>query len=327
VTDAVERIVARLAAGGGHDGWVSGEALAAELGVTRAAVGKQVRGLRERGFAIDAQPRRGYRLVRMPDTLEPAIVRPRLATRWLARQLDWLAECDSTNDEAAARARAGAVAGTTVLSEAQRRGRGRIGRVWFSPPGRNVYASVVVRPALAPASVPPLALAVGVAAWEALRALGVPVDLKWPNDLLVGRRKLGGVLIEMASELTRVSFVVIGLGINVNLTEDELPEELRPIATSVRIATGSAPARAELFARVAERLEGWYERFLGEGAGAAVAAFRVAAAPTLGRRVQVAGEGPSPILGIAEDVSDDGRLLVRDDAGRRHAITAGEVAL
>src|SRR5262249_14592862 len=147
--------------------------------------------------------------------------------------------------------------GLCVVAEAQQRGRGRVGRQWFSPPRRNVYLSLVVRPPLAPMALPPLALAVGVAAHETLRALGVAVDLKWPNDLLApvrggapagsaGRggglqppvgsaRKLGGILIEMASELTRVSFAVIGIGVNVNLAREDIPDALAPVATSMAI--------------------------------------------------------------------------------------------
>src|SRR5262245_6212265 len=132
---ADEVIVARLHGGG----WVSGEALARELGVSRSAVGKHVAALRERGFDIEARAHRGYRLRAMPDSLEPAVVRPLLETRWAGQKLEWHERCGSTNDLAAERARAGAPHGLCVVAEAQERGRGRVGRQWFSPSRKNVY--------------------------------------------------------------------------------------------------------------------------------------------------------------------------------------------
>jgi BirA family biotin operon repressor/biotin-[acetyl-CoA-carboxylase] ligase len=172
-----------------------------------------------------------------------------------------------------------------------------------------------------------MALAVGVAAHETLRALGVGVDLKWPNDLLAHGRKLGGILIEMASELTRVSFAVIGIGVNVNLAREEIPDALAPIATSMAIESGRTFARAEVAARLLAAIERRYEEFEREGPAPAARAFREGARATLGRRVRIAGDAGHELEGIAEDIGDDGRLILRDDAGQPHAIFAGEVLL
>ncbi|HJZ86634.1 MAG TPA: biotin--[acetyl-CoA-carboxylase] ligase [Polyangia bacterium] len=320
-----ETIVARLRACAGA--WVSGQTLAHELGLSRAAVAKRVAALRLRGFQIDAQARRGYRLLGLPDSLETAVLVPLLHTRWAGRPLEWVESCSSTSDVAAERARAGAPHGLCVVAEAQERGRGRAGRVWFSPPRANLYLSLLVRPPLPPVRVPPLALAVGVAAAEALHEQGLAVDLKWPNDLLVRGRKLGGILIEMASELERVSFAVIGIGVNVNVQAPALPEELRDRATSMAIETGHAHVRAQVAACLLERVEAWYERFVAEGPGPAARAFRAAAQATLGRRVRVLSDRDAPIEGVAEDISDEGALLLRDESGRVQTIVAGEVVL
>ena len=319
--EADEVIVARLRGGE----WVSGEDLARELGLSRAAVGKRVGTLRERGFDIEARANRGYRLRALPDSLEPAVLAPLLTTKWAARALEWRESCGSTNDLAAEKARAAAAHGLCVVAEAQQRGRGRVGRQWFSPPRRNVYLSLLVRPPLAPMALPPLALAVGVAAHEALAELGVAVDLKWPNDVLAGGKKLGGILIEMASELTRVSFAVIGIGVNVNLAADEIPGELRSIATSMKIETGRSFARAEVAAALLGAIERRYEEFEREGPAPAARAFRDKARATLGRRVRVSAD--RELEGVAEDIGDDGRLILRDDAGHAHSIVAGEVLL
>jgi BirA family biotin operon repressor/biotin-[acetyl-CoA-carboxylase] ligase len=319
--EADEVIVARLRGGE----WVSGEDLAAELGLSRAAVGKRVGALRDRGFDIEARVNRGYRLIALPDSLEPAVLAPLLTTKWAARALDWHESCGSTNDIAAEKARAGAPHGLCVIAEAQQRGRGRVGRQWFSPPRRNIYLSLLVRPPLPPMALPPLALAAGVAAHEALAELGIAADLKWPNDVLVQGKKLGGILIEMASELTRVSFAIIGIGVNVNLAADEIPEELRPIASSMAIAGGHNFSRAEVAAKLLAAIERRYEEFEREGPAPAARAFREAARATLGRRVRVSAD--RMLEGIAETIGDDGRLILRDDAGRTHEIVAGEVQL
>jgi BirA family biotin operon repressor/biotin-[acetyl-CoA-carboxylase] ligase len=319
--EADEVIVGRLRGGA----WVSGEELARELGLSRAAVGKRVGSLRERGFDIEARARRGYRLRALPDSLEPAMLAPLLQTKWVARKLEWHERCGSTNDLAAERARAGAPHGLCVVAEAQERGRGRMGRQWFSPPRKNIYLSLVVRPPLAPMALPPLALAVGLAAHETLHALGVAVDLKWPNDVLLSGKKLGGILIEMASELSRVSFAVIGVGINVNLAAADIPAALLPIATSMAIESGRTFDRAEVAARLLGAIERRYEEFEQHGPAPAARAFREAARATLGRRVRVAAD--RELEGIAETIGDDGRLILRDDSGQAHSIVAGEVLL
>ncbi len=180
--------------------FVSGEHIADLLGVSRAAVGKRVTELRKRGFAIAATPRRGYRLDGEPDALDAAVVQPRLATDWLGRAWRHLPTTGSTNDEAAAWARAGAPAGAVVVADAQTRGRGRLGRRWHSPSGASLYFSVVLRPPLPPHRVPPLTLAAGVAVAEALTALDITPQLKWPNDVLLDGKKVAGILTEMSSD-------------------------------------------------------------------------------------------------------------------------------
>jgi BirA family biotin operon repressor/biotin-[acetyl-CoA-carboxylase] ligase len=244
----------------------------------------------------------------------------RLRTRWAGRPLEIVEQCNSTNDLVAAQARVGAPAGLCVIADRQTRGRGRHGRAWFSPSGANLYLSLLARPALPARDSPPLALAVGVAAREALAPFGLPIDLKWPNDLLVRGRKLGGVLIETSIEGERVGHVVIGVGINVNLAVAEFPEELRPSATSVAIETGRRQLREPIAAALLERLEDWTDRFVEQGSGPAVRAFRAAAGATIGRRVQVGGR-----TAVAEQIQDDGALQVRDNTGVMHIVYAGEL--
>ena len=307
----------------GHD-YVSGERIAEVLGVSRAAVGKRVAELRKRDFAIAAAPRRGYRLDGEPDALDAAVVQPRLTTSWLGRAWRHLPSTGSTNDEAAAWARAGAPAGAVVVADTQTRGRGRLGRRWHSPPGASLYFSVVLRPPLPPHRVPPLTLAAGVAVAEALTALDITPQLKWPNDVLLDGKKVAGILTEMSSEVDRVHHVVVGIGVNLN-TRD-FPEELGAIATSAALVRGIPVSRADFAAALCARLEHWVDRFVAEGPPVVAAAWKQHARifDDGGRRVRVTA-GRDVIEGVAEDLDDDGALRLRLDDGRTTRIIAGEV--
>ncbi|HEY3352694.1 MAG TPA: biotin--[acetyl-CoA-carboxylase] ligase [Polyangia bacterium] len=316
------RILARLRAGA----WVSGAALGEELGLSRVAVGKRVAGLKRAGFDITAARRRGYHLVGEPDRLLPEVVQPRLTTARFGRTLRYLAECGSTNDEAAAWARAGAPEGAVVVAERQTAGRGRAGRAWFSPPGESLYCSLVLRPPVPPAAVPPLTLCAGIAIHEALGALGARPDLKWPNDVLLDGKKVCGILTEMSSDVERVHYVILGLGLNVN--GRAFPAALADRATSLRLSRGPdapPPARAAVLAEVLRRLEVWHDRFAAEG-GAMVAREFAPRSSQLGRPVRVQ-LGDDVIAGVAAGLDTDGALLVARPSGATVRVIAGEVLL
>jgi BirA family biotin operon repressor/biotin-[acetyl-CoA-carboxylase] ligase len=253
----------------------------------------------------------------------------RLETRWLGRAYEWMAACGSTNDVAAARGRAGAPAGLVIAADTQTAGRGRLGRSWHSPAGENLYLSVLLRPSRPAAEIPPLTLLVGGAIADALAALGLAPRLKWPNDVqLVGadgaRRKLAGILTEMASAGDRVEQVVVGVGLNVNGTA--FPAELAARATSLRLALGRPVDRAPLLAALLGTLEPRLDDFDRRGAAAAVEAF--AAHGALPERCRVATPGrPNEMLeGVAVGVDPDGALRLRDDAGTIHRVISGELS-
>lgn len=318
--DSDERLLALLRAGE----YVSGEAIAEALGITRAAVGKRVDGLRRRGFTVAAAPRRGYRLDGEPDALSADVVGARLTTAWLGRAWRHVARVGSTNDEAAAWARAADPAphGAVVVADAQDAGRGRLGRKWHSPPGESLYLSVVLRPPLPPHRVPPLTLAAGVAVAETLLAFDVTPALKWPNDVQLDGRKVAGILTEMSADLNRVHHLVVGIGVNVNTRA--FPEELAAIATSVAAARGAEVARAELAARLCARLEHWVDTFVADGAAPVVAAWKQHAR-FFGTRVKVTA-GRDRVEGVAEDLDDDGALRLRLADGSAYRVVAGEVS-
>ena len=315
-----EMVLAFLAEAG--DGFVSGEAISDKLGLSRAAVWKHVGALREQGYRIDALPARGYRLVEIPDRLGELELRPLLNTHDLGAVLHWFAEVGSTNDVAKQLAEEGALHGEVVIAEAQTAGRGRRGRAWVSPAGRNVYLSVVLRPDLPPTRASELTLLAAVAVCEAVRQAGVPAAIKWPNDLLANGKKVAGVLTEMASEMDQVQWVVLGIGVNVNAEASDFPAELRGLVTSVAIERGDPVPRALFAAALITSLEEWLDRHAAEGFAPVRQAWRVMS-DTLGREVRVR-VGDRELEGVAEDVDDAGALLVRTPRGRERVL-AGDV--
>lgn len=250
-----------------------------------------------------------------------------LRTSRMGRQMELLATCPSTNDRAAELARQGAPEGTLVVADAQTGGRGRLGRTWHSPAGANLYLSLLLRPTRPPADVPPLTLLAGAALAGAVAALGGEPRLKWPNDVLLrgpeGWRKTAGILTEMASERDRVRHVVVGIGVNVNLTA--LPAELSDRATSLRLALGRTIARDALLAELLNLFEPLYDAFDRDGPAVAVRAWRPYAAFGLRCRID-AGDRPA-FEAVLRDVDDVGNLIVEDDSGTRTRVLAGDVTV
>jgi BirA family biotin operon repressor/biotin-[acetyl-CoA-carboxylase] ligase len=306
------------------DEFVSGEAISDKLGLSRAAVWKHVNALRAQGYRIDAMPARGYRLVEIPDRLGELELRPLLNTHDLGQAVHWFEEVSSTNDVAKRLAEEGAAHGEIVVAEAQTAGRGRRGRVWASPARRNVYLSLVLRPDLLPSRAPELTLLASVALCQAVRQAGVAAGIKWPNDLLAGGRKLAGILTELAADPDRVQWVVLGIGVNVNVRAEELPSELLPIATSLAIERGEPVPRALFAAAMLSTLEEWLDRHAEEGFSPVREAWR-SMSDTLGREVRVRSSG-GDLEGLAEDVDETGALLVRTGAGLERVLS-GDVEM
>ncbi len=306
------------------DEFVSGEAISDKLGLSRAAVWKHVEQLRAHGYRIDAVPARGYRLREIPDRLTPLELRPLIATRELGQGLHCFEEVGSTNDVARTLAEEGAGHGEVVIAERQTAGRGRRGRTWFSPPGRNLYLSAVLRPELPPQRAPEITLVASVAVCDAVRRAGVEAGIKWPNDVLASGRKLAGVLTEMAAEPDRVSWVVLGIGVNLNARPEDFPPDLRAQATSIAIERGQPAPRALFTAALLKALEEWLDRHADGGFAPVRAAWRERSV-VLGRQVRVSAEGRE-VAGVAEDIDETGALLVR--VGKRlERVLSGDVTL
>ena len=246
-----------------------------------------------------------------------------------ARGLHWPAPIEhletvtSTNDRLKESARAGAAEWTVVLAERQSAGRGRAGHRWVSPPG-NLYLSVLLRPAVPAATAAVLPLAAGVAVAEAVSELGVETRLKWPNDVVAGDRKLGGILVEGLSAVAGLEAAIVGVGLNLSLDPAALADDLRGRATSVRAETGRPMTVAEAAVAVLARLTVWYDALAREGTAGVLAAWRERSVPWWGRVVE-ARSGGTALRGIARGLDERGGLVLDLDDGSRVTVVSGEV--
>jgi BirA family biotin operon repressor/biotin-[acetyl-CoA-carboxylase] ligase len=241
---------------------VSGTKIADEIGTTRSEVWRLVQQLRNLGVAIEGHPATGYRLHTMPDLLLPEVLAPLVRSTIFNQHIRHYFKLGSTNTTAMQAASEGAPEGTVFLAEQQTAGKGRGGHTWHSADSSGIYCSVILRPVLPPAEAVVLSLAAALAVQSAVQAhdARLPVDLKWPNDLLIESRKFCGILTEMNAEATRVRYIVVGIGINVN--HNQFPTELEPIATSLRLASGREWSRVELCASLLKSLDREYRTVL-----------------------------------------------------------------
>ena len=238
---------------------------------------------------------------------------------WLGCHRIELDECESTNDDAARMARAGASHGTVVIARAQRAGRGRDGRSWASPRDAGLYLSAVVRPPLPLVDVPPMTLAIGIGLCDAVRSMGAPAVLKWPNDALVHGKKLAGVLVEAHSQGNRLDAIIVGIGVNL---AGELPPEVASTAITLEQAVGAPVDRAAFLAQLLGQVERWIDRYIASGLSLIAPAWHERMAQGISARARVNG---IDLHGEVAGLDGDGALLLRDVAGALHRVRSGDV--
>ena len=308
-----------------QEGFLSGEDIGRELSITRAAVWKGIKKLREEGYEIEAVTNRGYRLTNPETMYNKRELEQGLKTKTMGQTIYFYEETDTTNNRARELALEGAPEGTLVVAEKQTAGRGRRGKVWESPLGTGIWMSLVLRPQIAPTEASVLTILCGLATAEAIEAeTGLSAGIKWPNDILINGKKAVGILTEMDCEMSEVHFVIPGIGINVNTAS--FPPEIAEIATSLYLECGKTVSRRRLVHRVLERLEEHYETFLRTGSFAAMLEDYRKHCITLGKEVHVLGR--EPFFAEALDITPEGELLVRRaDNGKEEVVFSGEVSI
>jgi BirA family biotin operon repressor/biotin-[acetyl-CoA-carboxylase] ligase len=308
------------------EGVFSGEELGAALRVSRTAVWKHVKNLKAKGFHIESLPSRGYRFLSSPDTLSDIELTAGLSTKRIGRRIICVLETGSTNHLAFRTAEDGAEDGTVVLAESQTGGKGRLGRHWESPPGVNLYCSVILRPPILPVSAPQLTFLSAVAVARAIETVThLQPRIKWPNDILVNGRKVAGLLNEMSAETDTIHWVVLGIGVNINMGREQFPDGLRHPASSLLLEVGSPVNRVEFTRSLLTILDSLYDDFLFRGLES-VREEWLARATVQGQRVRVSS-GDDTIEGTVTGIDTDGALLLRRSDGVSRRVLAGDVTI
>jgi BirA family biotin operon repressor/biotin-[acetyl-CoA-carboxylase] ligase len=303
--------------------YCSGAKISAEMGITRAAVWKKIIALRKKGFIIEAVPSKGYRLVRVPDLSADYI--KSAVQGVLLKDIIVYDSVASTNELAmSVAAKSNLWINSVIIADSQERGKGRLGRKWVSPPGKNVYMSILLRPGLETRDATMLTLLAAVACTHAIKKIsGLPVSIKWPNDLVLSGKKLGGILTEIRADIDKISLAVIGIGINVNTGMEDFTEEIRPIAISVKEGSKKFISRNELIVEILNQFDYFYGILIKQGKQLLMGEWKDLSS-TIGKKVRVI-IGDETVTGLAEDIDDNGMLILKLRSGLRRQISSGDI--
>ncbi len=302
---------------------LSGEQLALRLGITRSAVWKAIRALQKDGCRIEASTRTGYVLAESPDILSESEIRRFLTQEEIGRRIEVHPELDSTNIRAKQLAAQGAPHGTLVVADSQTSGRGRFSRRFYSPPRSGIYLSIILRPALPAERAVMITSLSAVAAARAIESQAdVDVGIKWVNDLYINGKKCCGILCEASMDFESGGLEYVVAGIGINTARMQFPEELKDIATSVENECGTPVSRSRLIAEIANQVSALYADL---SAGSFMAENRRRSV-VIGREITVLSAA-EPYAAKAEDIDNQGRLIVRLADGRTEVLNSGEISI
>jgi BirA family transcriptional regulator, biotin operon repressor / biotin---[acetyl-CoA-carboxylase] ligase len=303
--------------------YISGDFISAELGISRTAIWKYMHQLERLGYTLAKLKGRGYKLIKTPDKLYTWEIDRHLNTDFIGRDLTYKEVVDSTNSYAFKLALDGAPEGACVLADSQKAGRGRLNRVWFSPAGENLYLSIILRPHVHPSNIYPITFISSLAVYDTIEAItGIKPTLKWPNDLLINGKKICGTLLELSTEADMVRFVVVGIGLDINMKEKEISEEIDQKATSLFIETNNLFERSHVCGILLSNLEKYYLLFKEKGENQACRIWEEKSC-IKGKYLEINQMGQS-YKGISEGIDNKGALLLNVD-GEIKNIIAGDV--
>lgn len=314
-------ILAALRSAKGH---ISGQELCERLGVSRTAVWKEMKKLKAEGYRIEAVSNKGYRLIGAPDILSAEEIASFCKTSWTGKEVAYYDVTDSTNIQAKRLAEEGAPHGTLVVAGRQESGRGRKGRSWESPAENGIFMTLLLRPQFAPERASMLTIVAAMAVAVAIRkTLGLPAEIKWPNDIVLNKKKICGILTELSTEIDAINYVVVGIGINVS--NQKFDEDAAPIATSIVLESGKQVHRACLIAAVMEQFEIFYEKFCRRGDLSDIRGEYNQYLANMDKQSRIL-DPQEPFSGIARGINEKGELLVETESGMR-AVSSGEVSV
>lgn len=307
------------------DEFISGEKLSHEFNMTRSGIWKYINMLKEQGYQIESIPRRGYRIISSPDILTLQEIEEDLNTEFIGRNVHYYDSIESTNDRAKELALESSE-GTVIISEEQTKGKGRLGREWISPKKKGIWMSLILKPSVAPLKLGSITLLGAAAVHNGLEEMGIESKIKWPNDILLEDKKISGILTEISAELNMINYLIMGIGINVNLDKEDFPKDIQIKATSIKIYNNKEIDRKKLLANILNEFERLYIPF--KDSGDMVGAIDICRknSATIGREI-VVSRGKDRRKGKALDINDEGELVVQFADGEIENVFAGEVSL
>lgn len=320
-----DKIIKRFLLSGGMP--ISGQQLADEMGISRTAIWKHLQTLQEEGYEFEIIKKKGYRLMTIPDKVDAARIASYLTTSRFGRQIYYYDEVDSTQKIAHKLAREGAEDGTVVIAEQQTAGKGRMQRPWDSQKGKGIWMTVIIKPNILPHQAPQFTLVTAVSIVQALKSLykNFTPEIKWPNDILVSGKKCTGILTEMLAEMDAIQGLLIGIGINVNHKQEDFPEEIQSIATSVAIEEGHAVDRAELVATILKYLEHYSDEYVKNGFHDIKKIWEESSC-TIGQRIK-ATTLREVIVGQAVGITNEGVLEIQLDNGEMKRVYSADIEI
>ena len=306
--------------------YISGEELSNQLGVSRTAVWKAISALREEGYVVHSSPRKGYCLHISPDVISAEEIQQGLQTQCFGKHIDYAKKVSSTNQIAKQKATLGCPEGTVVIAEQQTSGRGRLGRKWVSPPETGIWMSILLRPRISPAKAPFITIMAALATVRGIEEVtGIRASIKWPNDILIEKRKVCGILTEIHAEMEQIHYIVAGIGINVNQHAEDFPSEISDTAGSIAMVTGKSVQRREIAIKVLEHFEKLYVAKDALSTQKLIEEYKRYSL-TLGQQIKVIWQDEI-LEGKAIGLTDTGELLVQKEDGQKITVFSGEVSV
>ncbi|NFG25478.1 biotin--[acetyl-CoA-carboxylase] ligase [Clostridium botulinum] len=305
--------------------YISGETLSLELNVSRSAIWKHIKTLKNKGYVIDGISNKGYKLISSPNTLFPSEIDPLLKTKEIAKTIQYYFELPSTNKTAKQLADNNNVNnGTLIIAEKQTLGKGRFDRKWTSP-SSGIWMSLILKPNIPPSEASKITQIAAASVYKALLNFGINVSIKWPNDIFINGKKLCGILTEMKCDIDRIHYLVLGIGLNVNLNAEEITDELKDIATSLKLEFNKTFSKSLILSEILNNFEPLYEKFILENNICEVLNICRQNSNLLNQKAKLITYHKEEIV-TCIGINDNGELIVKDADGYEKAVTSGEIS-
>ncbi|AOR24074.1 biotin--[acetyl-CoA-carboxylase] ligase [Clostridium taeniosporum] len=305
--------------------YISGEILSSELNISRSAIWKHIKSLKLKGYVIKGVSNKGYKLISSPNTLFPNEILPFLKTEKIGKEIKYFSDLASTNKTAKQLADNNkAIDGTLIVAEKQTLGKGRFDREWISPPS-GIWFSLVLMPNIPPSEASKITQIAAASVYKALKIFGIKSYIKWPNDIFINGKKLCGILTEMKCDIDRIHYLVLGIGLNVNLDDNEIPAELKNIATSLKIEFKKIFNKSLLLAEIINEFEPLYEKFISKNDISEVIHICRKNSNLLNKKARLITYHKEEIV-TCIGIDDNGELIIEDSNGNKKPVTSGEIS-